>query len=57
LPAVERESEHRLAKAVVHRGGAAGIPRLDARDFTNVPGQDLPAKGWPPGFRASGYQT
>jgi len=39
IAAVERESEHPLAKAVVHRADAAGVPRLDAQGFTNVAGQ------------------
>ncbi|WP_295697407.1 heavy metal translocating P-type ATPase, partial [Lapillicoccus sp.] len=43
IAAVERESEHPLAKAVVHRADGAGVRRLDARDFTNVPGQGATA--------------
>jgi Cu2+-exporting ATPase len=39
IAAVERESEHPLAEAVVHRADAAGVRRLDAEGFTNVPGQ------------------
>jgi Cu2+-exporting ATPase len=39
VAAVERESEHPLAQAVVHRAEAAGAARLDAHDFVNVPGQ------------------
>jgi Cu2+-exporting ATPase len=44
VAAVERESEHPLAKAVVQRAQQAGAARLDARDFTNVPGQGAVAK-------------
>ncbi len=36
--AVERESEHPLAQAVVRRADAAGAPRLAATAFRNVPG-------------------
>ena len=36
--AVERESEHPLAEAVVKRARSAGIPEVQATDFTNVPG-------------------
>jgi Cu2+-exporting ATPase len=36
--AVERESEHPLAQAVVRRADAAGVPRLAAMAFRNVPG-------------------
>ena len=36
--AVERESEHPLAEAVVKRAQANGIPAPSASDFTNVPG-------------------
>jgi len=43
IAAVERESEHPLAKAVVHRADSAGARRLDAQDFTNVPGQGAAA--------------
>uniref|UniRef100_UPI0039834397 heavy metal translocating P-type ATPase n=1 Tax=Lapillicoccus sp. TaxID=1909287 RepID=UPI0039834397 len=39
IAAVERESEHPLAKAVVHRADAAGVAPLDAQGFTNVAGQ------------------
>ena len=36
--AVERSSEHPLAEAIVHRAEADGVPRLEAREFENVPG-------------------
>jgi Cu2+-exporting ATPase len=36
--AVERESEHPLARAVAHRADEARVPRLTARAFRNVPG-------------------
>jgi Cu2+-exporting ATPase len=39
IAAVERESEHPLAKAVVDRADTDGVPRLAAGDFTNVAGQ------------------
>ncbi len=39
IAAVERESEHPLAKAVVDRGDTDGAPRLAARNFINVAGQ------------------
>ena len=39
IAAVERESEHPLAAAVVRRADAAGVRRADAEQFTNVPGQ------------------
>jgi len=39
IAAVERESEHPLARAVAGRAQAAGARRLDAQDFVNVPGQ------------------
>ena len=39
IAAVERASEHPLARAVVQRADTAGAARLDAEDFTNVPGQ------------------
>ena len=39
IAAVERASEHPLAKAVVQRADTAGAVRLDAKEFTNVPGQ------------------
>ena len=39
VAAVERASEHPLARAVVQRADTAGAPRLDAQGFTNVPGQ------------------
>ena len=37
--AVERESEHPLAQAVARHADAAGVPRLAATAFSNVPGQ------------------
>ncbi|MBA3690072.1 MAG: copper-translocating P-type ATPase [Actinobacteria bacterium] len=37
--AVERESEHPLAEAVVRRADAGAIPRAKAERFENVPGQ------------------
>jgi P-type Cu2+ transporter len=36
--AVERESEHPLAEAIVKRAQADGIPAVAASDFTNIPG-------------------
>ncbi|MFH5244098.1 heavy metal translocating P-type ATPase [Antrihabitans spumae] len=39
IAAVERNSEHPLAAAVVQHADAAGVRRLDARNFTNVAGQ------------------
>jgi P-type Cu2+ transporter len=36
--AVERESEHPLAQAIVKRASAAGLEMMAAREFTNVPG-------------------
>ena len=36
--AVERESEHPLAQAVVKRAAAAGLEEIPASGFTNVPG-------------------
>ena len=38
VAAVERESEHPLARAVVLAADARGVPRLVAHDFENVPG-------------------
>jgi Cu2+-exporting ATPase len=38
VAAVERESEHPLAQAVARHADAAGIPRLAASAFRNVPG-------------------
>ena len=43
IAAVERASEHPLAKAVVQRADTAGARRLDAKGFTNVPGQGASA--------------
>ena len=39
IAAVERNSEHPLAAAVVRHADTAGARHLDAREFTNVPGQ------------------
>jgi len=39
IAAVERESEHPLAQAVVRRSETAQVARLDAKDFSSVPGQ------------------
>ncbi len=39
IAAVERESEHPLAKAVVRHADTAGARLLTARDFTNVAGK------------------
>jgi P-type Cu2+ transporter len=36
--AVERDSEHLLAEAIVKRAQADGIPTVVASDFTNIPG-------------------
>jgi P-type Cu2+ transporter len=36
--AVERESEHPLAQAVVKRAAAGGVEEVPASEFTNVPG-------------------
>jgi Cu2+-exporting ATPase len=36
--AVERDSEHPLAEAIVHRAAQEGAAKLDATDFENVPG-------------------
>jgi Cu2+-exporting ATPase len=36
--AVERDSEHPLAEAIVRRAEQAGAPRLDVTDFESVPG-------------------
>ena len=37
--AVERESEHPLAKAIVNRAESEGLSKLRATDFQNVPGE------------------
>jgi len=39
IAAVERESEHPLAQAVVRRAGAVGARRLNGEQFANVAGQ------------------
>ena len=44
VAAVERESEHPLAEAVVRRADAASIPRARAERFENVPGHG--ANAW-----------
>ena len=41
VAAVERESEHPLAEAVVARADAAGVPAARAEDFENVPGHGV----------------
>ena len=41
--AVERESEHPLAEAIVARADAAGAPAVAADDFENVPGHGATA--------------
>ncbi|MET3948333.1 Cu2+-exporting ATPase [Arthrobacter sp. UYCu512] len=38
VAAVERESEHPLAAAVVNYAAGRGVPSLDATEFRNVPG-------------------
>ncbi len=43
IAAVERESEHPLAKAVVRRAAAAGARAAAAEGFTSVPGQGATA--------------
>jgi P-type Cu2+ transporter len=42
--AVERESEHPLAQAVVRHADEAGVPKLVARSFRNVPGHGAQAR-------------
>jgi len=44
VAAVERESEHPLAEAIVARADAAGVPQLVAEGFDNVPGHGAIAK-------------
>ncbi|WP_404380351.1 heavy metal translocating P-type ATPase [Knoellia locipacati] len=39
MAAVERESEHPLAAAIVRHAETADAPRLTAEDFSNVPGK------------------
>jgi Cu2+-exporting ATPase len=39
IAAVERESEHPLAQAVVHRADSAQVRRLETKGFSSVPGQ------------------
>ena len=43
IAAVERESEHPLAEAVVRHAETAGAPRFLAGNFTNVPGKGASA--------------
>ena len=42
--AVERDSEHPLAQAVVNYADARGVPRTTAEGFENVPGQGAVAR-------------
>jgi Cu2+-exporting ATPase len=42
--AVERESEHPLGEAIVHRADAAGVPAARAEGFQNIPGHGGVAK-------------
>jgi P-type Cu2+ transporter len=42
--AVERESEHPLADAVVRHADGAGVPRIRAEKFENIPGHGALAK-------------
>jgi P-type Cu2+ transporter len=42
--AVERESEHPLAEAVVRKAAARGVPALTAERFRNVPGHGASAE-------------
>jgi len=42
--AVERESEHPLADAVVRHADGAGVPRIRAEKFENIPGHGAIAK-------------
>jgi P-type Cu2+ transporter len=42
--AVERESEHPLAQAVARRADEAGVTKLIARSFRNVPGHGAQAE-------------
>ncbi|WP_284577012.1 heavy metal translocating P-type ATPase [Streptomyces sp. 2P-4] len=43
VAAVERQSEHPLAEAVVRHADGRGVPRAEARHFENVPGQGATA--------------
>ena len=46
--AVERESEHPLAQAVVRHADEARVPKLAATAFRNVPGHGAHGQvGWP----------
>ena len=42
--AVERESEHPLARAIADHAAARGVPQLTATNFHNVPGQGASAE-------------
>jgi cation transport ATPase len=53
--AVERESEHPLAQAVALHADAAGVPRLAATAFRNVPGHG--AQGQVDGRRSQGLAS
>jgi len=44
VAAVERESEHPLAEAIVCRADAAGVPAVPAEAFENVPGHGAVAR-------------
>jgi Cu2+-exporting ATPase len=44
VAAVERESEHPLAEAIVRRAEAAGVPAVPAEAFENVPGHGAVAR-------------
>ncbi len=41
VAAVERDSEHPLAEAIVRRGQEAGVAQLSVSDFENVPGHGV----------------
>src|SRR5512133_2769151 len=42
--ALERESEHPLAQAVAHHADEAGVPKLTAQAFRNIPGHGAQAE-------------
>jgi Cu2+-exporting ATPase len=44
VAAVERESEHPLARAIVDLASERGVPRMTASDFRNVPGHGASAR-------------
>jgi P-type Cu2+ transporter len=44
VAAVERESEHPLARALANHAAERGLPVLSATDFRNVPGQGASAR-------------